>query len=207
MVTNLSTSVTTLLFNLFMMKYAGADGVAAITAVLYCQFLMISFFLGFSMGTAPVVSYHYGADHRAFLSHILQKSYLFVVGTSVGIFLLGLGCAPLIAGLFFKTTSTVYPLAIHGLRLFSLSFLFAGVNIFTSGLFTALGNGRISAAISFSRTLLFTVLGIFIMSYFWQLDGLWLAIPVAEFCTIGVVLYFFRSLQTYYGIRLFVKGQ
>lgn len=199
MVSNLANSVTTLLFNLVMLDLAGSDGVAAITAVLYCQFLMNALYLGFSMGVAPVVSYHFGAGNQPFLRKTLRNCVIFIFISSLLIFSLGLGFAEPIVGLFFDG-GAVEELAVHGFRLFSLGFLFAGINIFGSGFFTALGNGRTSAAISFSRTFLFTVFGIVVLSRFWGMDGLWLAVPLAELMTAVFVLWLSRSLKTDYGL-------
>ena len=199
MVSNLSGSVTTLLFNLVMLDLAGSDGVAAITAVLYCQFLMNALFLGFSIGVSPVVSYHFGADNQNFLHKTLRSCILFTVISSALIFGIGLLGAGPIVGLFFNG-GAVEELAVHGFRLFSIGFLFAGINIFGSGFFTALGNGKTSAAISFSRTFLFTVLGIIFLSRFWGMDGLWLAIPLAELLTAIFVCWLARILRSEYGL-------
>ncbi|MCI8361471.1 MAG: MATE family efflux transporter [Clostridiales bacterium] len=200
MVSNLSNSVTTLLFNFYMLRLAGSAGVAAVTAVLYCQFLMNSFFIGFSIGVAPVVSYHYGADDKPFLRRTLARCIWFVGTFSLLVFLLAYLCAGHISAAFFKGTPSVLDMAADGLRLFSVSFLFAGVNIFASALFTALENGRVSAAISFLRTLFFTVLGIVVLSRFFGLTGLWLAVPAAELLTVFAALLFSRLLKTKYHI-------
>lgn len=195
MVTNLSGSATTFLFNILMMKYAGADGVAAITAVLYSQFLMSSLFLGFSIGVAPIISYHYGAGNKAFLKKTFKRCAIFIGVVSFIIFGVSFGGSGLIAGIFFPSGLAVHTLAVQGLRIFSVSFLFAGINIFASALFTALGNGKISAAISFSRTFLFTLVGILGLSYLFKVNGLWIAIPFAELCTVAVVFLFFKELK------------
>ena len=199
MVSNLSGSITTLLFNLVMLKLAGSDGVAAITAVLYCQFLMNALYLGFSMGVAPVVAYHFGAGNISFLRRTLRNCIVFIVSVSLCIFLIGITGARSIVGLFFHG-GTVEELACHGFRLFSICFLFSGINIFGSAFYTALGNGKTSAAISFSRTFLFTVLGILGMSRLWGMDGLWLAIPFGEFMTALFVIWLAKSLRDDYGL-------
>ncbi len=200
MVTNLSASVTTLLFNIMMMKFAGADGVAAITVVLYCQFLMVSLFMGFSIGVAPIISYHYGSGNKPYLKKLLKMCGGFTLAGSVVIFIVSFCCSTVIAAVFSPADSAVFPMVVHGMRLFSISFLFAGINIFGSALFTALSNGKISAAISFSRTFLFTVAGILLLSRLFGMDGLWLSIPFAEAVTVFFVLLFIRKLKTQYGI-------
>ena len=199
MVSNLSGSVTTLLYNLVMLKLAGSDGVAAITSVLYCQFLMNALYLGFSIGVSPVVSYHYGARNQDFLRKTLRSCLVFIFISSLTIFCFSFGFASSIVGLFFHG-GAVEELAVHGYKLFSLGFLFAGVNIFGSGFFTALGNGKTSAAISFSRTFLFTVLGILLLSRILGTDGIWLSVPLAELMTALFLCWLARSLRNDYGL-------
>ena len=200
MVTNLSASVTTLLFNLAMLKLAGPDGVAAITAVLYFQFSMTSFYIGFSMGVAPVVSYHFGAQNTPFLRKTLKNCILFILAISVFIFIASIAVSDMTSAIFFPDAPHVRELAAHGLRLFSSSFLFAGINIFGSAFFTALGNGKTSATISFSRTFFFTTVGIIAMAYLWGLDGLWMAVPFAELVTALFVVWLSKSLKNDYGL-------
>ena len=199
MVSNLSGSVTTLLFNLVMLDLAGSDGVAAITAVLYCQFLMNALFLGFTIGVSPVVSYHFGAGNQSFLRKTLRSCVLFTVISSLLIFSFSMIFSHSIVGLLFDG-GTAEELAVHGFRLFAVGFIFAGINIFGSGFFTALGNGKSSAAISFSRTFLFTVPGIVFLSRFWGMDGLWLSIPLAELATVVFVCWLARILRSNYGL-------
>ena len=200
MVTNLAGSITTLLFNFYMLRMAGSDGVAAVTAVLYCQFLMNSFYIGFSIGVGPIVSYHLGAGNKPFLRRTIRRCTLFVCLTSVLVCGLAFLCAGPISAAFFTGSPAVLDMATHGLRLFSVGFLFAGFNIFSSALFTALENGRVSATISFMRTLLFTALGIVLLAQFFGLTGLWLAVPAAELLTIFISLWFTRLLRTKYQI-------
>lgn len=188
MVTNLSGSITTLLFNILMMRMVGSDGVAAITIVLYSQFLMTSLFLGFSIGVAPIISYHHGAGDDAYLRRLYRICIGFVLVTSILVFVFSYFISGTIVQLFTPKTSAVYGLAVHGFKLFSIAFLFAGTNIFASALYTALSDGKTSALISFARTFLFTVIGILGLSALFGLDGLWLAIPFAELVTVGFVL-------------------
>lgn len=198
MVTNLSVSITTLLFNVLMMNFAGVNGVASITVVLYTQFLMTAFFMGFSIGVAPIVSYHYGSQNKAYLMHLIHICMVFILVASVIICAFSLLSSNLISGLFSHDNFEMLDLTTRGLRIFSISFLFAGINIFASALFTALSDGKTSALISFSRTLLFTVIGILGLSYFWGTDGLWLSIPFAELITTIFVLIFSRKISKNY---------
>ena len=200
MVTNLSGSVTTFLSNIYMMKIAGADGVAAITGGLYVQFLMTALFLGFSIGVAPVISYNYGAKDFSFLKSTIKKCIVFTIVMSVVIFLIGYLFSEQISLIFFERNTNVYDISVSGLKLFSIAFIFVGFNIFASALFTALRNGVVSATISFLRTLLCTSLGIIILSTLFGINGIWLSMPVAEIVTICFSVFFLRLLKTKYHI-------
>ncbi len=192
MVTNLSGAVTTLVFNLIMMRYAGSDGVASLTAVLYAQFVFVALFLGFSMGVAPVISYHFGAENKSYLNKIQSMSFSFVIGTSVVVFLLAFFGASLVANAFAEKGTHVNELISFGMRLFSFSFIFSGINIFASSHFTALSDGKTSALISFSRTFVFILLGIVLMTSLFQMNGMWLSIPFAEFVTTILVVFVYK---------------
>lgn len=180
MINNMAVSITTFLLNQSMLKYAGEDGVAAITIVLYAQFLMTSVFMGFSSGVAPVISYHYGAKNHDQLRRAVSIS-LWAVGIgSVLVVLAGAVLVGPIVGVFSPKGSSVYAMAKHGFYLFLVAFLASGVNLFASALFTALSNGKTSAMLSFLRTLVFIVLGLALWPALWGLTGVWLAIPLAE---------------------------
>lgn len=195
MVTNLSTSVTTLLFNILMMRHLGSDGVASIAIVLYAQFLMVSLFIGFSMGVAPVISYNYGSENHDHLRKIFKINQKFIIFTSIAIFIAAQLLNAPIASIFTAKGTNVYALTVHGFYLFSFSFLFAGINIYTSALFTALSNGKISATISFARTFIFILLGIILLPKVLDIDGIWLAVPFAELLTFAMSVYFLKKLK------------
>lgn len=199
MVTNLSGSVVTLLFNLSMMRLVGPDGVASITIVLYAQFLMTALFMGYSMGVAPVVSFNYGCGNRERLKKVYRISLITVITCSFLVFLTALLTAPPLAALFAAGNQAVDELAKQGLRLFAVSFLFAGLNIFASALFTALSNGKISAAISFLRTFVFIISGILLLPLALGVNGIWLAVPAAEVLTMIFSLVFLRKGRQRYG--------
>ena len=188
MIANLATAITTLLFNLAMMRYAGETGVAAMTIVLYAQFLFTALYLGFSQGAAPVISYHYGSKDRVQLKRLLRWCMIFILISSVMICAGALLSAPLIALVFTPRGSATYEMTVHGFLLFSVNFLFAGVNLFASALFTALSDGKTSAIISFSRTFVFIVAGVLFLPLLWGVDGIWLAIPFAEGATLFLSL-------------------
>lgn len=199
MVTDISSGIVTFLFNIVMMKYMGEKGVAAITIILYSQFVFIAVYLGFSMGTAPIISYNYGNQNKKQLKRIFNICSKLIMGSSVGVFLLSLIFAKYIVGFFAPEGTEVYNIAIKGFSLFAIAYIFAGYNIFSSSLFTALSNGKISAVISFMRTLVFIVLGIFFLPMIFQVNGIWLAVPFAEILSILVSLFFIRSEKGRYG--------
>ncbi|MDD6815903.1 MAG: MATE family efflux transporter [Firmicutes bacterium] len=180
MVTNLATAVTTMLFNLQMMHLAGEKGVAAISAVLYVESLFIGVFLGFSAGAAPLFSYHFGSGNRKKLARLMQISVTVIGVSSLVMF----GSAQLLArpiiAAFAGGDSGLLSMALHGLRIFSFSYLLGGVSIFASALFTALNNGGISALISLVRTLVMRCGLLILLPALLGIDGVWLAVPVAE---------------------------
>ncbi|MCC2825825.1 MATE family efflux transporter [Faecalicatena orotica] len=194
MVTQLSNAVITFLFNLIMLDLAGENGVAAITILLYGQFLFNAFYLGFSIGISPIVGFQYGAGNRKQLLSIYRTSFLFVLASSVALTVIAvLSSTPLVS--VFTRDPETFTLADAGFRIFAFNFLFSGFNIASSGFFTALSNGRVSAIISFLRTLVFIVLSLLTLPQFFGITGAWLAIPVAEFLTLMLAL---RLHRTYF---------
>lgn len=198
MVSNLSTAVVTFLFNLTMLRLLGEDGVAAITIVLYGQFLFTSLYLGFSMGVAPVFSFNYGEENYAQLKKIYKICMCFILFSSVVILALALLFAEPIVGIFSGRGTRTYEIAAGGFFLFSWNYLFAGINIFASAMFTAFGDGKISAIISFCRTFVFIVLSILALPAVMGVDGVWLSVPLAEFVTLFIAVWYFKSQHEKY---------
>ncbi len=198
MVTNLSTAVTTLLFNLMMIKYLGEDGVAAMTIVLYAQFLLMSVYLGFASGAAPLISFSYGENNTQQLKQLIKYSYRFILIASLATFVLALILASTIIKIFTGGETEVYHITLNGFRLFSMSFLPIGINIFASSMFTAFSNGKISAIISVLRTLVLVIIGIIILPIFFDVNGVWLTIPFAELLTLIVAVSLTKRYSTYY---------
>lgn len=186
MVSNLSIAVTTFLFNQIMLFYLGEDGVAAITIVLYAQFFFTAIFLGYTSGVAPLISFHYGAQHKQRMHQLFRLSIWFVTVCSVLAYVLALVLSQTVVGIFAPAGSNVFVLASRGMDLFAIGFLFMGLNIFASGLFTALSNGIVSAVLSFLRTFVFIVLAIWLLPHFFAVSGVWLSIPAAEFLALVV---------------------
>lgn len=213
MVGQLSAAVTTLLFNLSMLRLAGKDGVAAITIMNYLQFLFHGLYIGFSMGTAPVIGYHYGmfisekenapddSDGHSSkrLYGIIGLCMRFVLAASIGVFLLSFLGSEMLVGMFAGKSKKVYQLAAEGMKIFSFSFLFSGLNIFISAMFTALSNGKASAFLSFFRTFVLLTGAILILPRFLGITGVWLAAPAAEFTgalfSLGAILKAERKIR------------
>ena len=199
MMTNLSMSVVNMLYNIQLMHLAAENGVSAYGVIMYVNFIFAAVFLGYSIGCAPLVGYHFGAKNQGELKNLLKKSVLLVAVAQIVMTLVAEVLAPVLAGIFVSYDKDLLEMTIHGFRLFSLSFLFMGMNIFGSAFFTALNNGGISALISFLRTLVFQVAAVLILPLMLGLDGIWLAIVVAEvlalFVTAGLVIGYRKRYQ------------
>ena len=180
LMSNISSSVVSMLYNFQLMRLAGEDGVSAYGVLMYVQFVFISLYIGYSIGCAPVVSYHYGAQNSGELKSLLRKSALLMGGVGVALTALAMALAEPLAHLFVGYDAALFALTSHAFRLFAWSFLLAGFNIFSSSFFTALNNGAVSAAISFLRTLVFQSASVLILPIFFDVDGIWWAITAAE---------------------------
>ena len=152
MVSQGASAVTTFLFNRIMMELLGEDGVAAITIIIYTQFLLTALYIGFSMGVAPVISYNYGKQDNARLKKVFSICMRFIILVSIVIFGLAIAFGSPLVNFFSEKGTPVYEIARKGFLIFPYSFLFCGLNIFTSAAFTALSNGKLSAVLSFLRT-------------------------------------------------------
>ena len=180
LMSNISSSVVSMLYNFQLMRLAGEDGVSAYGVLMYVQFIFISIYIGYSIGCAPVVSYHFGAQNHGELKNLLGKSVLLMGCTGVALTALAMALADPLSRLFVGYDAGLFALTSHAFRLFAWSFLLAGFNIYASGFFTALNNGGISAAISFLRTLVFQSASVLILPIFFDVDGIWWAITVSE---------------------------
>lgn len=198
MVSQLASAITTFLFNHTMMQLAGENGVAAITIIIYSQFLLTAFYIGYSMGIAPIIAYNYGANNYSNLKKIFNLSKLFILISSLIIFTLSFVFGENIVNFFTPNNTLLYLLAKNGFIIFSFSFLFSGFNIFVSAFFTALSNGRISAIISFLRTLGFITITLITLPKFFNITGVWLAIPLAEGVTIIITIFYTYKYKKIY---------
>ena len=199
LMSNISSSLVSMLYNFQLMRLVGEDGVSAYGVLMYVQFIFVAIFIGYSIGCAPVVSFHYGAQNHGELKSLLRKSTLLMASGGVILMLLARVLAAPLARIFVGYDPALFELTAHAFRLFSWSFLLAGFNIFASGFFTALNNGGVSAAISFLRTLVFQSASVLILPLILDVDGIWYAITVAEiFAFLISLLFLFLKRNTYH---------
>lgn len=197
--TNISSSIVNILYNRQLMEMAGQDGVSAYGVIMYVNFIFIAIFIGFSIGSAPIVSFHYGAKNERELQGLLKKSLLIIGSAGAALTVLSQALAQPLSALFVGYDEELFKLTLHGFRLYSLSYLVCGFNIYSSSFFTSLNNGVVSAVISFSRTFVFQVSMLFILPIFLKNDGIWLAIAAAELLGLMVTIFFIISQRKRYG--------
>ena len=190
MMSNIATSLVSMLYNFQLLKYIGEDGVSAYGVLMYVQFIFIAISIGFSIGAAPIVSYHYGAQDHTELKNLLRKSVTLTLTVGVALTALAIAAAGPFTYIFVGFDESLFALTKHAFRLFSFSFLLAGFNIFCSGFFTALNDGFVSAVISFLRTLVFQTAVVLVLPALMGTDGIWLAIVVAELLALAVSAWF-----------------
>lgn len=199
LMSNISMSLVSMLYNVQLIKYAGEDGVSAYGVLMYVNLVFLAIFIGYSIGSAPVIGYHYGAKNPAEIGSILKKSFVIIGISSLAM----LGFSEVMAGplsrIFVGYDPALYEMTVHGFRIFSFQFLFAGVSIFASSFFTALSNGGVSAMISFLRTLIFQTAAILLLPLIWKLDGIWISIVAAELVSFVVSLIYIAAKRKKYG--------
>lgn len=198
LMTNISMSLVNMLYNFQLMRYIGEDGIAAYGVIMYVNFIFAAIFIGYSIGSAPVIGYHYGAGNYHELKNLFRKSILLILIWNILLTLLAIASANLLSGIFVGYDAALQELTRHGFILYSLAFLVMGINIFGSAFFTALGNGAVSAAISFLRTLLFQIISVLILPLLLGIDGIWLSIVAAEGMSLFVTLFFLIRYRKFY---------
>lgn len=184
MATALVTGITTLIFNWTMLRYVGQDGVAAITIIMYVLMFVSSLFSGYSYGVAPMISYYYGEQNREKLKKLIRTSLMIIAVISVSSVALSIAITNPLVSIFTRPDNPVYALATTGNRICSLALLFIGFNIFASGMFTALNNGKVSAILAFSRSFVFMIVCLLLLPLLFGVTGIWLANPLAELLAI-----------------------
>lgn len=190
LMSNISGSLVSMLYNFQLLRFAGENGVAAYGVLMYVQFIFIAIYIGYAVGSAPIVSFHFGAENHAELKSMLKKSAALTAAAGAILTVAAYLLAEPLAKVFVGYDAELLQMTVHAFRLFSLTFLISGFNIFISSFFTALNNGAISAAVSFLRTLVFQMLAVLILPNLFGVDGVWWSIAAAEIPAFAVSLAF-----------------
>ncbi len=196
---SLATSITTMLFNFILLNLVGDAGVAAISVILYIQMFQSAIYIGYTIGVSPIISYKYGENNKSALHKIMRQSFIIVGVASALVIVLTLMFSEQAVAIFIAKDSSTFAMAQEGLLMFLPSYIFMGFNLFFSAMFTSLSNGKVSAIISIMRSLLFIVISLLILPQIFGLIGVWIAVPVAEFLSIGISLYFYYKGKKVYG--------
>lgn len=198
MVGMLAVTVTMIAMNVILMRLVGSDGVAAAAIILSAQTILSAGYAGYVQGIAPVVSYHFGAENLSELKRLTRAALKTVAGMSLLTFAIAFPLARPIALLFAENSAPVTEMAVRGTYIFAAAFLLMGFNLFASGFFTALNDGKTSAILSLFRTLIFLILPLLIHPRLWGVDGVWISMPVAEVLSILLSLFCFRRMRNKY---------
>ena len=200
LMTNLSMSLVNILYNYQLLRFAGEDGVAAYGVIMYASFLFVAVFVGYAVGSAPIVSYHYGANNRKEVNNLYRKSLKLIGVVAVVMTIGSMFIIPHVARFFVGYDENLLILTTRAFRLYGLSFLIMGFNVYASSFFTALGDGVTSALISFLRTLLFQVAAVLLLPFLLGIDGIWLAVTAAELAAllVSIGLFITRDQQFHY---------
>ncbi len=190
LMSNVSMSLVGMLYNIQLLEYAGENGVAAYGVMMYVNMIFIAAFIGYSIGSAPIIGYHFGARNHEELHGLLHRSFRIIGVFSVLMLGAALALAAPLSRLFVGYDPALYKLTEEGFRIFSFSFLFAGFAIFSSGFFTALNDGLTSALISFLRTLVFQIAAVLLLPLLWGIDGIWFSVVAAEVMAVAVGVVF-----------------
>ena len=199
MLSSVSGSITGILYNLQLMKYAGEDGVAAYGVVMYAAFIFIGVYVGYSSGSSPIMGYHYGAQNHAEMKNVLKKSLILLGSAAVVLTGLAILFARTLSSLFVGYDAELLEVTVHAFVICAIPFIFMWFNIYTSSFFTALNDGAVSAAISFMRALVLPVICILVMPVIWQLDGVWYSMVASELLGLVVSSGFMLGNRKKYG--------
>lgn len=198
LMSNISMSLVSMLYNIQLIKYAGENGVAAYGVLMYVNFVFVAIFIGFSVGSAPIFSYHFGAGNTSELKNLLKKSVCINLAASLVMAVAALILAKPLSHIFVSYDKELFDMTVRGFYFSSFSYLFAGLAIFSSSFFTALNNGLVSAVISFLRTLVFQIGAVMILPLILGIDGIWLSIVVAELIATVISVLFIIVLKPKY---------
>ena len=198
LMSNLSMSLVSMLYNIQLMSYAGEDGIAAYGVIMYINFIFIAVFIGISIGSAPIIGFNHGAENHAELRNVLKKCLVLIGSLAVVLAMAALAAARPLAGIFVGYDPQLHGLTVRGFRIYILSFLLCGFNIFGSSFFTALNNGLISALISFLRTLVFQIGAVLLLPMLFGLDGIWWSVVAAELGSLALTAFFMVKYRKRY---------
>ena len=198
LMSNLSMSLVSMLYNLQLIKYAGENGIAAYGVIMYVNFVFLAVFIGFVIGVAPIVGFNHGADNREELQNVFRKSLVILLGMSLAMTGSALLLAKPLSGIFVGYDAELLELTTRGFVIFSLSFLVCGFNLFGSSFFTALNNGLVSAVISFLRTLVCQIAAVMLLPLVLDVDGIWWSIVAAEAAAFAITVAFLVKLWKKY---------
>ncbi len=198
LMSNISMSVVNMLYNMQLLKYAGEDGVAAYGVIMYVNFIFVAIFIGYAIGSAPIIGFNYGAENHAELQNIFKKSIKLNLGSGVVLTAAAIALSDFLAGIFVSYDPALHAMTVHGFRIYSIAFLICGISIFGSSMFTALSNGLVSALISFLRTLLFQISMVMILPMIFKLEGVWWSVVAAEAFSVCVTLFFIIKMRPKY---------
>ena len=201
LMTNLSMSLVNILYNYQLLRFAGEDGVAAYGVIMYAAFLFVAVFVGYAVGSAPIVSYHYGARNHAELNNLYSKSLRLIGVIAVVMTALSMLVIPYVARIFVGYDAELLALTSHAFRVYALNFFLMGFNVYGSSFFTALGDGVTSALISFLRTLLFQLLALIFLPMVLGIEGVWLAVTAAEAGALCVTVLMFITKDKVFHYR------
>lgn len=198
LMSNISMSIVSILYNFQLMKYAGENGIAAYGVLMYVNMIFLAIFIGYSTGVAPVVGYHYGAENHLELKGLLKKSYVIIGVFAVAMFGLAELLAGALAGIFVGYDKELMEMTERAFMIYSVSFLFSGIAIYGSSFFTALNDGLTSALISFLRSLLFQVAAVIILPLIFGIDGIWFSVVAAELVAAVMTVLFIAAKRGKY---------
>lgn len=199
MFTSVSMSIINMLYNMQLLKFIGTDGVVAYGVIMYVSFIFNGVYMGYSVGTTPIIGYHYGSGNKDELKSLLKKSFVLILTAALVL----TGLAELAAGTLAKTfvsyNSELLELTTRAIRIFSISYIISGFNVFASAFFTGLGNGIVSGSISFFRTFVFQIIMIYFLPSMFGVNGIWLAVIFAEILALCVSFMYVRKYRAKYG--------
>lgn len=200
MATALVTGIITLMFNWTMLRYAGENGVAAVTIIMYVLMFASSLYTGYSYGVAPMISFYHGEQNHDKLKKLVRISFQIIAVISALTVIASFTLTKPLVSIFARPDNPVYGLAVTGNRICTLALLLIGFNIFVSGMFTALSNGMVSAVLAFSRSFVFMLIAMLLLPALLGIHGVWLATPVAELMAVLLSISMFLKYKQKYGL-------